>query len=357
MIPVKQDKSATDLRLLARLQNGVKAVLRVLGIAHILDGRGRAEAAALVGLPPLTLARAVKRYNAEGVAGLQDRKGSGRPRKLTAEQDGELKRIVLAGPEDEDKKRGCTEFRLRDIVGLVGKKWGIRISAETVRKRLHAMKVKKLVCRPLHHKTDPAAQAAFKAELPEKLAKVAEDHPETKQIELWVQDETRVGEKARVGRRWAEQGSSPRAIVHGGFKSVWLFGAFCAARDTGVAIVVDSVSTEAMNAHLAVISQAVLPGNHAVILMDRAGFHAKAKKLVVPSNLTLIPLPAYSPELNPAEEVWHFLKGGPLLHQVYRTVEEIVDRCCVAWRSLIDEPGRIHSLCSYPWLVIEPVPT
>ena len=355
MIPVKPDKSATDLRLLARLQKAVKTALRLLGIAHILDGRGRAEAAALVGLTPLSLARAVKRYNAEGVAGLQDHKGSGRPRKLTAEQDAELKRIVLAGPED--KTSGCTEFRLRDIVGLVEKKWGVRLSAESVRKRLRAMKVKKLVCRPLHHKADPVAQAAFKKTWPERLAKIAQAHPEAKQIEIWAQDEMRVGQKAKVGRRWAETGSSPRALVHGGFKSVWQFGAFCPERDIGVSILVESVSTEAMNAHLAAISQAVLPGNHAAVLIDNAGFHATAKKLVVPANLTLVPIPSHSPELNPGEEVWHFLKGGPLLHQVYHTVEEIMDRCCVAWQSLINEPGRIRSLCSYPWLIIKPVPT
>lgn len=354
MIPVKQDRSATELRLLARLQKAVKTALRLLGIAHILDGCGRAEAAALVGLTPLSLARAVKRYNAEGVAGLQDRKGSGRPRKLTAAQDAELKQLVLAGPED---KKACTEFRLRDIVGVVERKWGIRLSVESVRTRLHAMKVKKLVCRPLHHKADPAAQAAFKAQWPEKLAKIAADHPEATQIELWVQDETRVGQKAKVGRRWAGKGSSPRVLVHGGFKSVWLFGAFCPERDIGVAILVESVSAEAMNAHPAAISQAVLPGHHAAVLIDNAGFHAKAKKLVVPANLTLVPIPAHSPELNPGEEVWHFLKAGPLLHQVYRSVEEIMDKCCAAWRSLIDAPGRIRSLCSYPWLINKPAPT
>jgi transposase len=354
MIPVKPDKNATDLRWLARLQKAVKTALRLLGIAHILDGRGRAESAALVGLTPLSLARAVKRYNADGVAGLQDRKGSGRPRKLTAEQDAELKRIVLAGPED--KKSGGSEFRLRDIVGLVEQKWDIRISAESVRTRLHAMKVEKLVCRPLHHKADPAEQAAFKVQWPEKLAKIAAEHPEAKQIELWAQDETRVGQKAKVGRRWAEKGSSPRALVHGGFKSVWLFGAFCPARDIGVAIVTDSVNAEAMSAHLAAISQAVLPANHAAVLVDNASFHATAKKLVVPANLTLVPIPSHSPELNPGEEVWHFLKGGPLLHQVYRTIEEIMDTCCAAWRSLIGEPGRIRSLCSYPWLML-PAPT
>lgn len=355
MILVRHDKSATELRLLARLQKSGKVVLRLLGIAHILEGRGREESASLVGLPPLSLARAVKRYNAEGVAGLTDRKSPGRPRKLTAEQDAELRRIVLAGPED--RENGCPEFKLRHIVGVVEQKWGVRISAEAVRTRLHAMRVEKLACRPLHHKADPVAQAEFKETLPGKLAKIAKDHPTAKQIEVWVQDEMRVGQKGKVGRRWAEKGSSPRTVVHGGFKSAWLFGAFCPERDIGASIVVDEVSTEAMSAHLGVISQAVLPGNPAAVLIDGAGFHAKAKNLVVPSNITLVLFPAYSPELNPAEGVWEFLKGGVLVHRFYRTVEEIMDRCCAAWRSLIDEPGRIRSLCSYPWLMVRPAPT
>lgn len=352
MIPVRQDKDAKRLRLLARLEKVGKVVRRLLGIANILDGRGREESAELVGLAPRDLTRAVKRYNAEGVAGLHDRKIPGRPSKLTPEQDAELKRIVLAGPDD--KENGHPEFKVRHLVELIERKWGIRLGAETVRTKLHALKLEKLVCRPVHHKADPDEQTAFKEDFPAKLAKIAKEHPEAKKIEVWVQDEARVGQKGKVGRRWAEKGSSPRTVVHGGFKSAWLFGAFCPERDVGVSIVMDSVNTEAMSAHLAAVSQAVLPGNHAAVLMDRAGFHAKAKKLVVPSNLTLLPLPAYSPELNPAEGVWRFLKDGFLAHRLYRTVEEIMDKCCAAWRSLIDEPGRIRSLCSYPWLMVKP---
>src|SRR3954447_7624386 len=99
MIPVRQDSDAQGLRLLARLEKVGKVVLRLLGIAHILDGHSRQAAAELVGLAPRDLTRAVKRYNAEGVAGLGDREIPGRPW-LTPEQDGELKRMVLAGPRD-----------------------------------------------------------------------------------------------------------------------------------------------------------------------------------------------------------------------------------------------------------------
>jgi transposase len=297
----------------------------------------------------------VDRYNAEGIAGLKDRTIPGRPCKLSAEQSAELKQIVLAGPED--RENGHPEFKIRHIVDLIEQKWGIRMSAEAVRTKLHALKLEKLVCRPLHHKTDPVAQAEFKATFPERLAEIAKAHPEADSLEVWVQDEVRVGQKGKVVKRWAEKGSSPRAVVHGGFKSAWLYGAFCPARDTGVAIVVEAVNAEAMSAHLAVLSQAVPPKVHAVVLVDRAGFHTAAKDLIVPSNMTLVDLPSYSPELNPAEGVWEFLKGGVLAHRLYRTVDEIIDKLCWAWQSLVDEPGRIRSLCSYDWLMVPPAPT
>ena len=354
MVPVRQDKRPQELRLLAKAAKDGKVVQRILGIALILDGRGRSEAALLVGLDPQNLARAVQHYNADGIAGLKDRTSPERPSKLTREQSAELKRMILAGPEDRDN--GCPEYKVRHIVDLVKDKWGIGISPETARTGLHAMNLVPLVCRPRHHEADPVAQAAFKAKFPEVLAKIKRDHPEAKHIEVWVQDESRVGQKGKVGRRWAEKGSNPTTLVHGGFKSVWLFGAFCAERDVGAALVVESVSTAAMNAHLAIIAQTVLPHNHAAVVVDGAGFHAQSNELVVPANMTLVTLPAHSPELNPAEGVWKFLKNGELMHRLYRTVNEIIGRCCSAWNSLVHEIGRIRSLCSYPWLMGKPAP-
>src|SRR3954452_20711475 len=100
MIPVRQDSDAQGLRLLARLEKVGQVVLRLRGIAHILDGHSRQAAADLVGLAPRDLRRAVKRYNAGGVAGLGAREIPGRPPRLTPEQDAELNRMVLAGPGD-----------------------------------------------------------------------------------------------------------------------------------------------------------------------------------------------------------------------------------------------------------------
>lgn len=123
----------------------------------------------------------------------------------------------------------------------------------------------------------------------------------------------------------------------------------CPRRDTGVALVMTGLDTEAMSLFLAELSQAVAPGAHAAVLMDKAGWHI-AGDLVVPANLSLVFLPPYSPELNPIERLWLHLRDNHLTHRVFAGTAEIIEACCDAWNALLAETGRIRSLCSYPWL-------
>lgn len=99
--------------------------------------------------------------------------------------------------------------------------------------------------------------------------------------------------------------------------SVYLFGALCPARATGAAIVMPWVNSEAMSEHLRVIAKAVAPGAHAVLVCDGAGWHQRGERLTVPDNITLLSLPPYSPELNPMENVWDYLRGNKLSHMVW----------------------------------------
>ena len=107
-------------------------------------------------------------------------------------------------------------------------------------------------------------------------------------------------------------------------------------------------NTEAMNRHLEEIAKAVSPGAHAVLVFDGAGWHGSAE-LVMPENITPITLPAYSPELNPVENVWEYLRKNKLANHLYETYEDIVEACCDAWNSLIAAPDRIASIASRTW--------
>ena len=106
-----------------------------------------------------------------------------------------------------------------------------------------------------------------------------------------------------------------------------------------------------MNLHLAEIAKAVAPSAHAVLLVDQAGWHLSTR-LVVPANITIIPLPPKCPELNPVENVWQFLRQNQLSNRVFDSYDAIVDACCTAWNVLIDHPARITSIATRDWAQI-----
>ncbi len=135
--------------------------------------------------------------------------------------------------------------------------------------------------------------------------------------------------------------------------NAYIFGAVCPARDTGVALVLPDVDTRAMNRHLAEIGRNVLPGAHAVIIIDGAGWH-KANDLLVPTNISLLRLPPYSPELNAQENIWEYLRQNFLAGRIFETYDDIVDACCNAWNALASEPGRIQSIATRDWLQWNP---
>ena len=109
------------------------------------------------------------------------------------------------------------------------------------------------------------------------------------------------------------------------------------------------VATYAMNLHLAEISTQVTPGAHAVITLDGAGWHQQGGKLRLPDNISLLPLPPYSPELNPQENIWQFLRQNYLANRIYASNTAIVDVCCEAWNALIASPTTITSIASREW--------
>ena len=103
-----------------------------------------------------------------------------------------------------------------------------------------------------------------------------------------------------------------------------------------------------MNLHLAAISADIAPGCHAALLLDQAGWHLSAK-LVVPANITIVPLPAKCPELNPQENIWQFLRDNWLSNRIFLNEDDLVDHCCETWNKLEAQPWRIMSIGMREW--------
>jgi transposase len=167
-------------------------------------------------------------------------------------------------------------------------------------------------------------------------------------VEVWFQDEARIGQKNGLVYQWARRGSRPRQPQDQRYENAYMFGAICPERGTGAALTLPYCDTKAMNLHLQEIAQAVAPGAHALVVLDRAPWH-RAGTLRVPKNITLALLPPRSPELNPVENVWQFLKQTWLSNRVFDTYDDILTACCDAWNNLIDCPARIITIGTRAW--------
>jgi len=121
------------------------------------------------------------------------------------------------------------------------------------------------------------------------------DHARGKRIELWWQDEARIGQQGTLTRLWARRGSRLSAPRDCRYKWAYIFGAVCQAHDTGAALVLPYANIQSMNLHLAEVSRCVEAGAHAAVTLDGAGGHRIGDKLKVLDNISLLLLPLYGP--------------------------------------------------------------
>ena len=116
----------------------------------------------------------------------------------------------------------------------------------------------------------------------------------------------------------------------------------------GAGLVMPYCDSFAMNEHLKEIGAQVDTGHHAVLILDQAGWHT-SQRLQVPENITILPLPSKSPELNPVENLWQFMRDNYLSNRIFKNYDDIVDHCCHAWNKVVDQPWRIMSIGTREW--------
>ena len=181
-----------------------------------------------------------------------------------------------------------------------------------------------------------------------RTGEAAERHPD-KRIELWFEDEARVGNKGRVCHRWWQRGERPPGLQQLGYKWAYLFTAVRPATGEDVTLVLPTANADAMQVFLDHLAASRAPDAHLVLVLDGAGWHV-SRDLAVPPTISLVVLPPYSPELNPVERVWLYLRERFLSLCLLPSTDAIIDACCEAWMRLVAEQGRLRSLCAYPWI-------
>src|SRR3982074_2523925 len=263
----RQDLSISQLRAEAARTADAKQARRILAIAMVLDEHPRLLAAEAGGMDRQTLRDWVHRYNADGLAGLADRPRPGRQPRLAEAQLSEVAKWVEDGPDP--KTDGGVRWRCAALRDRIAAKFNIHLHERSVGKLLKKLDFSSISVRPMHPQTDLEAQEAFKktsrAAIPPQLAR--------RPVEIWFRDEARVGQQGTLTRIWARRGPRPRIKRDRRFTWAYLFGAICPARGTGAALVMPTVSIEAMNKHLAEISQCVSV-SASTVFPERARLHA-----------------------------------------------------------------------------------
>jgi transposase len=168
-------------------------------------------------------------------------------------------------------------------------------------------------------------------------------------VDVWFQDEARFGQQNTTTRLWAPTGSRPRAVKQQQFEYAYLFGAVCPSTGATEAIIAPYIDMEMMSEHLNLISKRTESGRHAVIIVDGAGWHQEYLADDF-ENITIIKLPPYSPELNPIEQVWQWLRQNELANRSFKGFDDIVSECSRAWNSFISDTQRVKKLCSRDWI-------
>ena len=146
---------------------------------------------------------------------------------------------------------------------------------------------------------------------------------------------------------WADRGSRPVRVKQTEYQSAYLFASVDPATGANVALLAPAANTHYMAAHLRHVAEAAGPGVHVVLVLDGAGWHA-SKTLAVPANVTLFPLPPYSPELNPVERVWRHLRQNYLSNRAWADYDALVDEVTVVWNR--QEPATLASITATSWL-------
>ena len=239
------------------------------------------------------------------------------------------------------------QFRqARDAQAWIKKRTRQTLSESGALKVLRRLGGKLKTPRKSHAKKDPAKAVKFKAELPARLAEVTASAP-GRAVRLWVLDEHRYGLLPVIRRVWGRRGTR----VHAPYATRYKWGYLHEALEVDGAHAVELLFTPAIDRdiHALFLKQIADSDPQAlhVVIADQAGFHLPGNDPRLPANLRLLPLPPYSPELNPVERFGGLLKAA-IANRLYPSLRKLEDHLAAAARPW-STPAAVSSLI-HSWL-------
>jgi transposase len=342
---VQDHHSLEELQQLTKALSKKRTWLRFQAVVLAKQGHSAPEIARALGCSRRAVQAWVASYNRGGVPALQERPHTGRPPRLAGPELRRFQTRLEEGPKPED---GVCTFRCQDLRRILEEEFDVTLRRQAMYDLLHRFNYSSLMPRPQHEQANPEVQEFFKEIVVEQIDAIAAEHPD-KEIRTYHQDEARFGQKGTLTRVWARKGSRPRAVRQTGFTSLYVLAAVCAATGAVSALIMPEWNTAVVNLFLEQFSRELPAGVHAVLIWDGASFHTGAE-LVVPSNVSLIQLPPYSPELNPVENLWHYLRAHYWSNRPYQDYEELQAEATRSLCAVCEDKETVKTVCNAPYL-------
>ena len=324
----KRFKAADDVRQRQRLQ----AILLATTGRH-----GYRDIGQIVGCAPSTFALWLNKFLAGGLEEL-------------------LRRDT---PPGSTSPIGAAKVQAELVAGLASGRWrtagqvaawlkeahGIQRAAKSIYRWLGKANGALRVPRPAHVSQNPPATAAFRAELEQRLEKLA--LPKDRPVKIWVADESRFGLHTQSRRCWALRGQ--RVVIPQPQRYEWeyVYGALEVLEGDAQFRFMPSVNLDFSRDFLQQIAASDLQAEH-VVIWDQAGFHPRSQDAGLPERIHLLPLPPYSPELNPVEGLWDQVKDCTG-NQRHANLDALEQTLTAALRPFWETPAKVSSLIHH-WL-------
>ena len=283
----------------------------------------------------------VAQYNRGGIEALRERPRSGRPRALSPEHYPRLRQRLETPPRPED---GVCTLRAADVRRILEQEFGVLMGRQAVYDLLHRLGYSSLMPRPHHEDAIPEVQEFFKEIVGEQIDAIAAAHPD-RDVRVYFQDEARFGTQGTITRVWAPKGSRPRAVRQNGREWLYVLMAVCADTGAASALIMPELNTAVVNLFLEQFSRELPAGVHAVLIWDGAGFHTGGD-LVVPGNVSLIQLPPYAPELNPVEDLWHYLRSHHWSNRADEGYKGLEEEAIRSLRAVCQDVEKLKTICN-----------
>ncbi|WP_166156882.1 transposase [Neochlamydia sp. AcF84] len=154
-----------------------------------------------------------------------------------------------------------------------------------------------------------------------------------------------LGNKAPLLRYGQKKERGQKLLRQTEYKNLYVATAVCPRSGQAEGMILPFLNSQGVEILLKQVSQSLPASSHALLILDRASYHT-SKTLKVPSNIHLLFLPPYSPELNPVENLWHYLRSHFWSNRIYRGYKELEKMAIASWRKVCLQEKRMKSLCA-----------